>query len=180
MYERSRVRNFSGSRAAFDPPEAGMPPRMGRSATTTNATVKSRGQKLLWSPVAIFLVLLMAIGSVVMWIGVPLGLIWLASALTESSQPSLGPYLLILVGLPIGMFAIGKVLAMLDRAHGRVTGRTDEGPQRAAWLQSMRDERGPRRKQRSVLDTVMIVSVLVAIVVGGIWFIAFAGSPLPG
>jgi hypothetical protein len=77
------------------------------------------------------------------------------------------------------MFAIGKVLGALDRAHGRITGRLDEGPQRAAWLRSMRDERGPRRKQRSVLDTVMIVSVVLAVVVGGIWFLAFAGSPLP-
>jgi hypothetical protein len=152
---------------------------MGRSATTSSSAVRTRRQKLLWSPVALLLVLLMAVGSVVMWIGVPLGLIWLASSLTDSSQPSLGPYLLILVGLPIGMFAIGKLLGSLDRAHGRVTGRTDEGPQRAAWLQSARDERGPRRKQRSVLDTVMIVSVLLAVVVGGVWFLAFAGSPLP-
>jgi hypothetical protein len=153
---------------------------MGRSATTSQTPVRTRRQKLLWSPVALFLVLLMAIGSIVMWIGVPLGLIWLASALTDSTQPSLGPYLLILVGLPIGMFAIGKVLGSLDRAHGRVTGRSDEGPQRAAWLQSMRDDRAAHRKERSVLDTVMIVSVLLAIVVGGIWFLAFAGSPLPG
>jgi hypothetical protein len=126
------------------------------------------------------LVLIMAAGSIVMWIGLPLGLIWLASSLTDSSQPSMGPYLLILIGLPIGMFAIGKALGTLDRAHGRITGRIDDGPQRAAWLQSMRDERGTNRKQRSVLDTVMIVSVILAIVVGGIWFLAFAGSPLPG
>jgi hypothetical protein len=153
---------------------------MGRSATTRTSDVRTRRQKLLWSPVAIVLVLLMAAGSVVMWIGLPLGLIWLASALTDSSQPSMGPYLLILIGLPVGMFAIGKALGALDRAHGHLTGRIDDGPQRAAWLQSMRDERGPRRKQRSVLDTVMIVSVLLAIVVGGIWFLAFAGSSLPG
>jgi hypothetical protein len=152
---------------------------MGRSATTSEAPVRTRRQKLLWSPVALLLVLLMAIGSIVMWIGVPLGLIWLASALTDSTQPSLGPYLLILVGLPIGMFAIGKILGSLDRAHGRVTGRTDEGPKRAPWMQSMRDERGAHRKERSVLDTVMIVSVLLAIVAGAIWFLAFAGSPLP-
>jgi hypothetical protein len=152
---------------------------MGRSATTTDTRARTRGQKLLWSPVAIFLVLLMAVGSVIMWIGVPLGLIWLASSLTDSSQPSLGPYLLILVGLPIGMFAIGKLLGTLDRMHGRITGRGDEGQQRATWLQSMRDDSRAQRKERSVLDTVMIVSVLLAIVVGGIWFIAFAGSPLP-
>jgi hypothetical protein len=152
---------------------------MGRSASTSSPAVMTRRQKLLRSPVAIVLVLLMAAGSVVMWIGLPLGLIWLASALTDSSQPSMGPYLLILLGLPVGMFAIGKLLGMLDRAHGRVTGRIDDGPQRAAWLRSMRDERGPRRKQRSVLDTVMIVSVLLALLVGAIWFLAFAGSPLP-
>src|SRR5215210_672595 len=150
---------------------------MGRSATTSGGAVRTRRQKLLWSPVAIVLVLLMAVGSVLMWVGLPLGLIWLASAITDSSQPTLGPYLLILIGLPVGMFAIGKLLGSLDRMYGRITGRLDDGPQRAVWLQSMRDERGPRRKRRSVLDTVMIVSVLAAVVVGAIWFIAFAGSP---
>ena len=149
---------------------------MGHSVTTSG---RSRRQRLLWSPVALVLVLLMAAGSVVMWIGLPLGLVWLASALTDSSQPSMGPYLLILVGLPAGMFVIGKALGALDRAHGRITGRLDDGPQRAAWLQSMRDERGPRRRSRSVLDTVMIVSVLAAVVAGAVWFAVFAGSPLP-
>jgi hypothetical protein len=152
---------------------------MGRSATTSANAVRTRRQKLLWSPVAIVLVLLMAAGSIVMWVGLPLGLIWLASSITNSSQPSMGPYVLILVGLPVGMFAIGKVLGSLDRMHGRITGRLDDGPQRAAWLQSMRDERGTKRRRRSVLDTVMIVSVLLALLVGAIWFIAFAGSPLP-
>ena len=81
-------------------------------------------QRLLWSPVALLLVLLMAAGSILMWIGLPLGLIWIASAISESSQPSMGPYLLILVGLPIGAIVIGKALGALDRMHGRVTGRT--------------------------------------------------------
>jgi hypothetical protein len=153
---------------------------MAQSLTTPGRAHRSRRQRLLWSPVALLLVLLMAAGSIVMWVGLPLGLIWVASAITDSSQPTMGPYLLILIGLPVGMVAIGKALGALDRVHGRITGRLDDGPQRAAWLQSMRDERGPRRKQRSVLDTVMIVSVLAALVVGGIWFVAFAGSPLPG
>jgi hypothetical protein len=132
-----------------------------------------------WSPISLFLIALMAVGSVLMWIGVPVGLVYLASRLADSPTPSMGPYLLILIGLPVGMVAVGKVLGALDRAHGRITGRIDEGPQRAAWLQSMRDERGSQRRRRSVLDTVMIVSVLLAIVVGGVWFLAFAGSPLP-
>jgi hypothetical protein len=153
---------------------------MAQSVTTPGRAHRTRRQRLLWSPVALFLVLLMAAGSIVMWVGLPLGLIWLASALTDSSQPSMGPYLLILLGLPVGMFAIGKLLGALDRAHGRITGRLDDRPQRAAWLQSMRDERSAHRRRRSVLDTVMIVSVALAMLVGAIWFIAFAGSPLPG
>jgi hypothetical protein len=152
---------------------------MSHSVTTPGRARRSRRHRLLWSPVALALVLLMAAGSVVMWIGLPLGLVWLASAITDSSQPSMGPYLLILLGLPAGMFAIGKALGALDRLHGRITGRLDDGPRRAAWLQSMRDERGPRRRRRSVLDTVMIVSVLAAVVAGAIWFAVFAGSPLP-
>ncbi len=157
---------------------------MANSATTSHgrsasAQQQSRTKKLLWSPVAILLVLLMAAGSIVMWVGLPLGLIWLASSLTTSSQPSLGPYLLILIGLPVGMVIIGKALGSLDRMHGRITGRGEDERQRAAWLQSMRDERGPQRKQRSVLDTVMIISVLLAIVAGAVWFFAFAGSSLP-
>jgi hypothetical protein len=55
-----------------------------------------------WSPPAIVLVLLMAVGSVIMWIGVPLGLIYIASQLASSSNPTVGPYVLVLVGLPVG------------------------------------------------------------------------------
>ena len=81
-----------------------------------------------WSPAALLLVLLMAVGSVVMWIGVPLGLIYLASQIADSSRPSAGPYLLVLLGLPIGMAIVGKGLGMLDRLHGRLTGRLDPQP----------------------------------------------------
>jgi hypothetical protein len=139
----------------------------------------SRGKRLLWSPVALLLVLLMGAGSILMWIGLPLGLIWIASAISESSQPSMGPYLLILVGLPIGAIVIGKALGALDRAHGRVTGRAGDGQKRNTWMNSMGEQAGSNRRQRSVLDTVMIVSVLSALVLGGIWFLVFAGSPLP-
>ena len=130
-----------------------------------------------YSPPALLLVLLMAVGSIVMWIGVPLGLIYAASQLAGSSRPSAGPYLLILVGLPIGMAIVGKLLGMLDRLHGRLTGRREER-HRASWLRSMRAERTSTR-EGGVLDTVMIVSVALALVAFAVWFFAFAGSSLP-
>jgi len=132
-----------------------------------------------WSVPAILLVLLMAVGSVVMWLGVPLGLIYAASKLADSANPSVGPYLLVFIGLPIGMAIVGKLLGYLDRAHSRLTRREDDGPRRASWLKSMRAERTSNRRG-GVLDTVMIVSVGLAIVVFGVWFFAFAGSSLPG
>ena len=132
-----------------------------------------------WSPLSLFLIALMAIGSVIMWLGVPIGLIYLASRLADSSKPSMGPYLLILIGLPVGMFVVGKLLGAVDRYHGRITGLDDGKPTQAAWMRSMRGER-ERKRRRSVLDSVMIFSVGVALLLFGIWFFAFAGSSLPG
>jgi hypothetical protein len=82
-----------------------------------------------WSPISLFLIALMAIGSVVMWLGVPIGLIYLASRVADSPKPSMGPYVLILVGLPVGMILVGKLLGALDRYHGRITGLDDGKPQ---------------------------------------------------
>lgn len=130
-----------------------------------------------WSPPALVLVLLMAVGSVVMWIGVPLGLIYVASQLADSSQPSAGPYLLVLIGLPVGMAIVGKCLGYLDRVHGRLTGRLTDR-RRATWLRSMRAER-TQAGRAGVLDQVMIVSVALALVAFAVWFFGFAGSSLP-
>ena len=127
---------------------------------------------------AILLVALMAVGSVLMWIGVPLGLIYLASKLADTPNPSMGPYLLVLIGLPIGMAVIGKGLGALNRAHIRVTG-TEVDTYRPGWTRSMRGERKVERRN-GVLDRVMIVSVGVAALAFAVWFFGFAGSSLPG
>jgi hypothetical protein len=124
------------------------------------------------------LVALMAVGSVVMWLGVPLGLVYLASKLADTPNPSMGPYLLIIIGLPIGMALVGKGLGALNRAHIRLTGaEVDE--YRPGWTRSLRGERQVDRRG-GVLDRVMIVSVAIAAVCFAVWFFGFAGSSLPG
>jgi hypothetical protein len=131
-----------------------------------------------WNPAAILLVALMALGSVVMWIGVPFGLIYLASKLADTPNPSMGPYLVVLLGLPIGMAVVGKGLGLLNRAHIRLTGaQVDQ--YRPGWTRSMRGERTVERRG-GVLDRVMIVSVVVAALAFAVWFFGFAGSSLPG
>jgi hypothetical protein len=130
-----------------------------------------------WSPPAVMLVALMAVGSVVMWLGVPLGLVYLASKLADTPNPSMGPYLLIIVGLPIGMAVVGKGLGWLNRLHIRLTG-TEVDEYRPGWTRSMRGERVVDRRG-GVLDRVMVVSVAVAAVAFAVWFFGFAGSSLP-
>ena len=124
------------------------------------------------------LIALMAIGSIAMWVALPVGLVWIASQLTDSTQPSMGPYLLILFGLPIGMGLIGKGLGRLDRMYAEAGG---EVPQRyrPGWTRSMRAGRDEGRKW-SILDRVMLVSVALCLVAMAIWFFGgYAGSPLP-
>jgi hypothetical protein len=124
------------------------------------------------------LVLVMAAGSVFMWLVSPIGWLWIASRMTSSSQPSLGPYALVLVGMAITAVIVGKLLGVVNRAHMRVTGRLTDKRDHTAWNRSMRGET-KARNDRGVLEQVMLISVGCALVLFGIWFFAFAGSSLP-
>jgi MFS family permease len=124
------------------------------------------------------LVIVMAVGSVVMWLVSPVAWLWVASRMTDSSQPSLGPYLLVLVGMVVTAVVIGKFLGVVNRAHMRVTGRLTDKREHASWNRSMRGERRSTN-DRGVLEQVMLISVGCALVLFGIWFFAFAGSSLP-
>jgi hypothetical protein len=124
------------------------------------------------------LVLVMAVGSIVMWLAAPLGWLWVGSRMTSSTQAQLGPYLLVLAGTVVSMIVIGKALGAVNRVHMRVTGRLDDRRTQATWMRSMRGERKVTH-DRGVLDGVMFVSVGLAVVAFLIWFFGFAGSSLP-
>jgi hypothetical protein len=125
------------------------------------------------------LVIVMALGSVTVWLISPVAWLWIASQMTDSTQASPGPYLLVLVGMVATAVAVGKLLGMANRAHMRVTGRAPDTREPAKWNRSMRGER-TRAHDRGVLEQVMAISVSFALVVLAIWFFLFAGSSLPG
>lgn len=127
---------------------------------------------------AVLIILLMGIGSIAMWLVVPIGLVYLASQLQDSSQPSLGPYLVVIFGLPIGMVIIGKLLGSLDRYYHRLTGTERDVRVQLPWMKSMRGERESTRPFR-MLNVVMVISVSLAVICFGIWFFFFAGSSIP-
>src|SRR4051812_49689823 len=83
----------------------------------------------------------MAVGSVVLWIGIPIGWIWVASRTVKTSQPTLGPYLLVLCAIPLTMWIWGKLLFRLNDVYSRLTGQTYEVRAQLPWHKSMRGER---------------------------------------
>ena len=127
---------------------------------------------------AVLLILLMGVGSILMWLAVPLAWIYFVSQKTTSSQPSMGAYVLLLFGIPASMVVVGKLLGRLNRLYGEVTGTTPTVRVQMPWHKSLRGDRGSGHP-RTVLDVVMVISVALALFCFAVWFFAFAGSSLP-
>jgi hypothetical protein len=123
--------------------------------------------------VAALLVLVMAVGSILMWIGIPVFWLWLASRIADSSQPSIGLYLLVLVGIVVSMGVIGKGLGVVNHIHMGITGTLPQRREQTIWLRSLRAEREVKR-ETGVLGIVMAWSVSVALLCFGAWFFLFA------
>jgi hypothetical protein len=150
--------------SAIEPPAP-----TGRSALRTIAA----------KPAALLLVVLMALGSVFLWIVVPVGWLWIASHSTDTSAPTLGPYLLVIFAVPITMWLVGKVLFRTNRLYERVTGTDAEVRVQLPWHKSLRDSATSGRRT-TVLDIVMISSVSVALLAFAVWFFLFAHTSMPG
>jgi hypothetical protein len=153
-----------------------------RSSSRVEAPPEKRRstlQLVLSKPAAVLLVALMAAGSIFLWLVVPVGWLWIASHATDTSRPTLGPYLLVIFAIPVTMFIVGKLLFKTNNLYERVTGQASEVRVQLPWHKSMRDSAASGRRT-TLLDVVMISSVGVALLAFGIWFFVFAGSSLPG
>ena len=108
------------------------------------------------------LILAMAALSIALWVGSPLGWLWIASQVTDSSHPGMGPYVLLFAGILVTTIALARVLGALDRAYRRLV----DAPRRhlhRAWLRSSGQEQ-LERPDAGPLGIVMAVSVGVAVV----------------
>lgn len=120
----------------------------------------------------------MSLGSLLLWIGIPVGWLWIGSKASSSSQASLGIFMLILGGIIVSMVVVAKLLARLNSLYSQVTGEAATVRVRLPWHRSLRGETDATHP-RSVLDVVMVSTVIVAAIAFGIWFLLFAGSSLP-
>jgi hypothetical protein len=126
------------------------------------------------------LILLMAVGSILLWIGSPIFWLWLASQMQKDSQAAgFGPYMVVLFGIAVTAVVLAKGLQKLNQVYGSVAGVGEPVRVIMPWHRSMRGE-DEGRAPRTVLDVVMVISVAIGLVAFGIWFFFFAGSSLPG
>jgi hypothetical protein len=135
---------------------------------------KDRGTRMK----AFGLIGLMAIGSVVLWLGVPFAWLYAASHIYDSAEPSMGSFVMVLVGIPLTMVVVAKLLGQLNRIYGEITNTTPHVRVVLPWHRSMRAERDAGYPA-TVLDVVMVCSVGLAVVCLAVWFFVAAGNPLP-
>lgn len=112
---------------------------------------------------AVVLVALMFAGSLLLWVGVPLGWLYIGSQVQGSTGS---------LGAAIGVMMVGAVLSILVIVRGLL------------WLNrthvELREERGLDALGGVVLEGVLVISAGVALVAFGIWFFFLSGSaPLP-
>jgi hypothetical protein len=131
------------------------------------------------------LLLLMVLGSPVLWIGIPLGAMWVASKLAENVEQHGSLAILISIA---GMLLFAFVLAWLNGLYLRFTTGADSPsrPPRYAWNRSMRDEpyRAGARKPgdppwrvRGPLEPILAWSFAIALVALIVWFFVLAEDP---
>ncbi len=119
----------------------------------------------------------MIIAALSLWTAIPLTWIWIGSNITDTQAPSGGPYMIVFGGIVVSILIISWLLGRLNRLYVRITGTRTVAPIRPNWLKSLRDSETP--SDPTVLETVIVASVILAGLSMGAWFLFLAGSPLP-
>jgi hypothetical protein len=121
------------------------------------------------------LALAIVLGSAALWIGIPLGGLWLAGELTSTAQ---GFLFATLGGIPLAMTASAWLLYRVNDLYERSRGPTGgEGRHHSAWLVSSSDERNRARRARAprpLIDVAMTLSAAAALVIMAIWFFFYS------
>jgi hypothetical protein len=124
----------------------------------------------------IFVAMLLAALS--LWTAIPLGWVYIGSKISHTQFPSQGPYFVVAAGILISILLVAWLIGRLNRLYVQVTGTNRLGPMRPAWLKSMRDST-PRAGTTTVVEAVLMGSVILAGLALTFWFFLLAGSPIP-
>jgi hypothetical protein len=120
----------------------------------------------------------MLVTALSIWTAVPLGWIYIGSKVSHTQFPSQGPYFVVAAGILITVLVIAWLIGRLNRLYIQVTGTNRLAPMRPTWLKSMRDT-SPGAGTTTVVEAVLMGSVILATIAMTIWFFLLAGSPIP-
>jgi hypothetical protein len=123
----------------------------------------------------------MALATLNLWTGGPLLALWIGSRLQGEGGPSMLAVGVAAVSLGLISYVLVRLLARLDAAYGRITGRPTSVTRHVPWLRSMRGERPHVQKharELSPLEVVLIVSVVTVVLLFEVWFFFYSGSPI--
>ena len=124
----------------------------------------------------VFVAMLLAAFS--LWTAIPLSWLYIGSKVSETQFPSGGPYAVVAVGIVVSIIFIAWLIGRLNGLYVRITGTNRLAPIRPAWLKSMRDT-GSMQSNVTVVEAVLMGSVMLAALALTVWFFLLAGSPLP-
>lgn len=124
----------------------------------------------------VFVAMLLAAFS--LWTAIPLSWVYIASKLSETQFPAGGPYAVVVIGILLTFVVVAWLIGRLNNLYIRITGTNRIGPIRPTWLKSMRDT-APIQSSVTVVEAVLMASVMLAALALTLWFFFLAGSPLP-
>lgn len=138
----------------------------------------SRGMRPARGLAASFVFIVMLLAALALWTAIPVGWIWIGSQVSTTQFPAEGPYAVVAVGIVVTILLDAWAIGRLNALYVRITGTNRLAPIRPSWLKSMRDT-GGAIGGTTVVEAVMMGSVLLAGLVFVAWFFLLAGSPLP-
>src|SRR3954451_17398781 len=120
----------------------------------------------------------MLLAAFALWTAIPLSWVYIASKLSETQFPSGGPYAVVAVGIVTSLLFVAWLIGRLNNLYIRIPGTNRLAPMRPIWLKSMRDP-SPVANSVTVVEAVLMASVMLAALALTLWFFLLAGSPLP-
>ena len=124
------------------------------------------------------LVSLMVLGGLMLWFGNPVIWLWIGSQMSETQRASMGPYAVVALGILASTIIVAWGLARIHRRYQEVSGHIPTVRVRLPWMRSLRGD-DDARPEVTVLDVIVVTTALLGIMAAIVWFLGFAGSPLP-
>jgi len=84
----------------------------------------------------------------------------------------------VVIGILLTFLVVAWLIGRLNNLYIRITGTNRLAPIRPTWLKSMRDT-APVARSVTVVEAVLMASVMLAALALTLWFFLLAGSPLP-